>query len=209
MDDKELSGPAPQPYRAFEDENESNAMDHSLAKNLWMIAVLSRSPPPHVNQWHSWQIYANAEDPPSFLYKSETAYDEENEDMGLFCGFLIVRVYRHIFTGPSSAMNPTVKVNKSKARKFKLTEVTGRTITYASVQVCDYFSAFHVWSIFIRHTLPFHPWANGARLTIFSTFICFMIILWPCLKRIRRIPGWSKLLSGGMSRSQSCLFFRS
>jgi len=48
------------------------------------------------------------------------------------------------FTGPSSAMNPTVKVNKSKARKFKLTEVTERTIAYVSVQVCDYFSAFHV-----------------------------------------------------------------
>ena len=46
MDDEELSGPAPQPYRAFEDENESNAVDHSLATNLWMIAVLSCSPPP-------------------------------------------------------------------------------------------------------------------------------------------------------------------
>jgi len=33
MDDEELSGPAPQPYRAFEDENESNAVDF-LAKNL-------------------------------------------------------------------------------------------------------------------------------------------------------------------------------
>ena len=89
-------------------------------------------------------IQITDKDLPSFLYESETAYDEENEDMGLFRGFLLVRVYRHIFTGPSSAMNPTVKVNKSKARKFKLTEVTGRTIAYASVQVCDYFSAFHV-----------------------------------------------------------------
>jgi len=89
-------------------------------------------------------IQITDEDLPSFLYESETAYDEENEDMGLFRGFLLVRVYRHIFTGPSSAMNPTVKVNKSKARKFKLTEVTGRTIAYASVQVCDYFSTFHV-----------------------------------------------------------------
>jgi hypothetical protein len=84
------------------------------------------------------------EDFPSFLYESGTAYDEENEDVGLFRGFLLVRVYRHIFTGPSSAMNPTAKVNKSKARKFKLTEVTGRTIAYASVQVRDYFSAFRV-----------------------------------------------------------------
>jgi hypothetical protein len=82
-------------------------------------------------------IQITDEDLPSFLYESETAYDGENEDIGLFHGFLLVRVYRHIFTGPSSAMNPTAKVNKSKARKFKLTEVNGRTIAYASVQVRD------------------------------------------------------------------------
>ena len=89
-------------------------------------------------------IQITDEDLPSFLYENETAYDRENEDMGLFRGFLLVRVYRHIFTGPSSAMNPTAKVNKTKARKFKLTEVTGRTIAYASVQVRDCFSVFHV-----------------------------------------------------------------
>jgi hypothetical protein len=82
------------------------------------------------------------EDFPSFLYDTETAYDEENEDIGLFRGFLLVRVYRHIFTGPSSAMNPTAKVNKSKARKFRLAEVTGRTIAYACVQVRECVSTF-------------------------------------------------------------------
>jgi hypothetical protein len=76
------------------------------------------------------------EDFPSFLYESETYYDADNEDIGLFRGYLLVRVYRHIFTGPSSAMRPAAKVNKTKAKKFKLTEVTGRTIAYASVQVC-------------------------------------------------------------------------
>jgi hypothetical protein len=75
---------------------------------------------------------------PSFLYETDTLYDEDNEYLGLFQGYLLVRVYRHIFTGPSSAMNPMTKVNKSKARKFKLTKVTGRTIAYASVQVCSF-----------------------------------------------------------------------
>jgi hypothetical protein len=89
-------------------------------------------------------IQITDEDLSSFLYESETVYDQENEDLGLFRGFLLVRVYRHIFTGPSSAMNPTAKVNKSKARKFKLTEITGRTIAYASVQVRDCFSIFHI-----------------------------------------------------------------
>ena len=32
-------------------------------------------------------------------------------------------------------MNPSAKANKNKAKKSKLTEVTGRTIAYASVQV--------------------------------------------------------------------------
>src|ERR671928_1677970 len=82
------------------------------------------------------------EDLPSFLYESGTAYDRENEDIGLFRGFLLVRVYRHIFTGPSSALNPTAKINKNKARKFKLTEVTRRTIAYASIQVRGCFSVF-------------------------------------------------------------------
>jgi hypothetical protein len=81
-------------------------------------------------------IQITDEDFPSFLYESDTFYDEGNEDIGLFRGYLLVRVYRHIFTGPTSAMNPAAKANKSKAKKFKLTEVTGRTIAYASVQVC-------------------------------------------------------------------------
>jgi hypothetical protein len=75
---------------------------------------------------------------PSFLYEKETLYDKDNEDLGLFRGYLLVRVYRHIFTGPSSAINPMTKVNKSKAKKFNLTKVTGRTIGYASVQVCSF-----------------------------------------------------------------------
>ena len=90
------------------------------------------------------KVQITDEDFPSFLYEIETAYDEENEDIGLFRGFLLVRVYRHIFTGPSSAMNPNTRVNKSKARKFRLTEVTGRTIAYACVQVHRFLSTFHV-----------------------------------------------------------------
>ena len=80
-------------------------------------------------------IQITDEDFPSFLYKSETFYNEDNEDIGLFRRYLLVHVYHSIFTGPTSAMNPTAKVNKSKAKKFKLTEVTGRTIAYASLQV--------------------------------------------------------------------------
>ncbi len=49
------------------------------------------------------------------------------------------QAYRHIFTGPSSALNPNSRgPHKTKAKKFKLTKVTGRTIAYASVQVSDF-----------------------------------------------------------------------
>jgi hypothetical protein len=82
------------------------------------------------------------EDFPSFLYENDSVYDPENEDAGLFRGFLLVRVYRHIFTGPTSAMDPNVKANKFKAKKFKLTKVTGRTIAYACIQVLFFFSLF-------------------------------------------------------------------
>lgn len=81
------------------------------------------------------KIKITDEDFPTFLYEYETAYDEQNEDIGLFRGFLLVRVFRHIFTGPTSAMDPKTKPNKSKAKKFRLTKVTGRMIAYASVQV--------------------------------------------------------------------------
>ncbi len=85
-------------------------------------------------------IQITDEDFPSFLYENKTLYDKDNEDIGLFCGYILVRVYRHIFTAPTSAMNTTAKANKSRAKKFKLTQVTRRTIAYASVQVRQLFS---------------------------------------------------------------------
>ena len=89
-----------------------------------------------MNRVSDSKINITDEDFPSFLYENETAYDEENEDIGLFRGFLLVRVFRHIFTGPTSAMDPKTKAKKSKAKKFRLTKVTRRMIAYASVQVC-------------------------------------------------------------------------
>ena len=76
-------------------------------------------------------IQITDEDFPSFLYENETFYNEDNKDRS----YLLVHVYCHIFTSPTSAMNSTAKANKSKTKGFKLTEVTGRTIAYASVQV--------------------------------------------------------------------------
>lgn len=84
-------------------------------------------------------IQITDEDFPSFLYASGTVYEEDNEDLGLFQGFLLVRVYQHIFTGPSSAINPGFKANKYKAKKFNLTQVTRRK---RSGEVSHYFFAY-------------------------------------------------------------------
>jgi hypothetical protein len=100
-------------------------------------------------------------DLPSFLYDQKVQYNESDEVTGLFRGFLLVRVrrysvnhllrlqiclqvYRHIFTGPSTAMNPTHNAPKSKAKMFNLKVVTGRTIAYACVQARDCFCSFSV-----------------------------------------------------------------
>ena len=37
-------------------------------------------------------LQRTADDFPSFLYEDGTTYDEDNEDTGLFRGFLLVRV---------------------------------------------------------------------------------------------------------------------
>jgi len=109
-------------------------------------------------------VLLTANEFPSFLYETGTIYDEKNEEVGLFRGFLLVRVglffidyesrdvafqvFRHIFTGPSTAMNSSTGPHKTKAKKFKLTEVTGRTIAYASVQA----SGFPIVSLIFTNT---------------------------------------------------------
>jgi hypothetical protein len=46
------------------------------------------------------------------------------------------QVFRHIFTGPSSALGtPSQGTKNPKATIYGLTAVTGRTIAYAAVQV--------------------------------------------------------------------------
>lgn len=101
-----------------------DALDHLLTRSRDFL-----------NRVADGKVQITDEDFPTFLYESETVYDEQNEDIGLFRGFLLVRVFRHIFTGPTSAMDPKTRANKSKAKKFKLIKVTGRMIAYAAIQV--------------------------------------------------------------------------
>lgn len=86
---------------------------------------------------------------PSFMYDVDL-FEEGRTEKGLCWGYFLVpyqllvskcilkiqQVFRHIFTGPSSAISKTSRASKpSKAQLHCLIEVTGRTIAYAAVQV--------------------------------------------------------------------------
>jgi hypothetical protein len=90
---------------------------------------------------------------PSFLYPQGTTPDVEDDQAGLFRGYLLLmvciyliplkrltdflQVYQQIFTGPRSATHPEIakKGRSSKARLHNLTMVTARTIAYTCVIV--------------------------------------------------------------------------
>ncbi|KAF8152288.1 hypothetical protein B0H34DRAFT_821131 [Crassisporium funariophilum] len=90
-------------------------------------------------------IDITADDLPTFLYESGTSYNEDDECTGLSQGHVLVRVYQHLFTGERSALNPKGGATKNKSRKFKLEEVTPRTIAYASVQTYIALASMPQW----------------------------------------------------------------
>jgi hypothetical protein len=101
---------------------------------------------------------------PAFLYPQGTNPDLENDEEGLFRGYLLPRVvwfqvilmyvqilivkqvFRQIFTSPSSALKPDTakKGRPSKARLHHLTTVTGRTIAYTCVIVSVHLPRSHL-----------------------------------------------------------------
>ncbi|KAH9932169.1 hypothetical protein B0H21DRAFT_699730, partial [Amylocystis lapponica] len=74
---------------------------------------------------------------PSFLY-SDDAYDINDFDIGLLRGAFLLKVYKHIFTGPSSALKdtpgPSAGTKAPIGKKNGLTKPTPETIAYAAVQ---------------------------------------------------------------------------
>ncbi|KAF8891584.1 hypothetical protein CPB84DRAFT_1683224 [Gymnopilus junonius] len=101
------------------------------------------------NQIFDGKLVITDNDFPSFMYESGTQYDPDDETSGLFRGFLLVRVFRHIFTGPSSALEASRDANKTKAKVFHIKKVTGRMIAYAAVQTYLALSSAKKWTNFI------------------------------------------------------------
>ncbi|KIL55570.1 hypothetical protein M378DRAFT_28536, partial [Amanita muscaria Koide BX008] len=54
---------------------------------------------------------------PSFLYDEDIPYDPHNKDAGLLKGHVLIRAYRHIITGPRTALNPDlIKAKNSRCK---------------------------------------------------------------------------------------------
>ncbi|KAG6896814.1 hypothetical protein C0992_005914 [Termitomyces sp. T32_za158] len=84
---------------------------------------------------------------PSFLFDLDEL-DKNNPMQGFLRGHVLVRVYRHIYTGPSSSLHGNrcaTKPAKSHIHKHK--NVTGRGIAYAAVQARFAISSSEKWCI--------------------------------------------------------------
>ncbi|KAF8347496.1 hypothetical protein F5887DRAFT_881789, partial [Amanita rubescens] len=74
---------------------------------------------------------------PTFLYDELQHYDPEHKLSGLLEGHVVIRVYRHIMTGPRTACEPnliTLKNNRCKTGKLAFTKSDKYTIAYAATQ---------------------------------------------------------------------------
>ncbi|KAK2459412.1 hypothetical protein APHAL10511_008567 [Amanita phalloides] len=74
---------------------------------------------------------------PAYLYDEAIPYDPDNKDAGLLQGHALIRTYRHIITGPRTALNPRLikaKNGRCKSEKIVLTRSDAYTIAYAVSQ---------------------------------------------------------------------------
>ncbi|THH30490.1 hypothetical protein EUX98_g3688, partial [Antrodiella citrinella] len=94
------------------------------------------------------QLKASSKVLPAFLY-GDTPYNPNNICDGLFKSDLIARVYRRIFTGPGSVLEPgkPSRGRQSNSKKNHLTQATPRTIAYAAMQVRFMLSSSEHWEV--------------------------------------------------------------
>lgn len=90
---------------------------------------------------------------PSFVY-DEKSYDPHNILKGLFRGFFLVRVFRHIFTGPRTALKVTdgpIAGKPWNAQILGMLSVTKYSIAYAAVQARQLLNSQEEWSVEDAH----------------------------------------------------------
>ncbi|KAI0070581.1 hypothetical protein K474DRAFT_1776724 [Panus rudis PR-1116 ss-1] len=93
-----------------------------------------------------------ADDWPRFLYPDGRAYNPNDEFTDIFRGHLLLRVVKHIFTGPGTwNMGPGEQKGKpSIAKLIGMTSITSRAIAYAAVQARFAICGSQDWSAMDR-----------------------------------------------------------
>ncbi|KAG1721734.1 hypothetical protein EDD22DRAFT_962429 [Suillus occidentalis] len=102
------------------------------------------------NKFDSASLKVTAALWPAFLYPGNTAgedFDPEDIIEGLFRGYLLERVIKHIFTSPSSALKAggSSGTRACNAKLHGMKEVGAEHITYAAVQARFAISSLEKW----------------------------------------------------------------
>ncbi|KAI0070507.1 hypothetical protein K474DRAFT_1702125 [Panus rudis PR-1116 ss-1] len=97
-------------------------------------------------------VEITADDWPRFLYPDGRAYNPNDEFTDIFRGHLLLRVVKHIFTGPGTwNMGPSEQKGKpSIAKLIGMTSITSRAIAYAAVQARFAICGSQDWSAMDR-----------------------------------------------------------
>ncbi|KAF8874233.1 hypothetical protein BD779DRAFT_1678822 [Infundibulicybe gibba] len=133
------------------DCKDSRGFNHAVTAQMLcpmrLIKKFDRDPQLFMERVKDGQIKIRALDYASWMYDTDM-YDPEEIDRGLLRGYFLLRVYRHIFTGPATATSlkhPGSK--KSKGIIHHLAYPTPRTIAYAAIQARLALSAAPKWGI--------------------------------------------------------------
>ncbi|KZP17796.1 hypothetical protein FIBSPDRAFT_1046648 [Athelia psychrophila] len=102
-----------------------------------------------IEQLQAGSVSVTPGDRATFLYNEEDDYDTEDPAKGLFRGYLVVRVAKHIWTAPSSASKSKAGAGKStranNAKLHRMKRFTGRQIAYIVVQTWFALSSMESW----------------------------------------------------------------
>ncbi|KAG1768272.1 hypothetical protein EV702DRAFT_1203360 [Suillus placidus] len=113
------------------------------------LTKFKRDPAEGQKKLASGGILMTANDFPAFLWSGNPPgcdYDDEAMTEGLFQGYLIEHVLRHIFTGPSTALGQDSRATRTcNAALHNMTTVEAEHIAYACVQARFGISAQNKW----------------------------------------------------------------
>ncbi|KAK1234266.1 hypothetical protein PQX77_002534 [Marasmius sp. AFHP31] len=111
------------------------------------LAAYKKDPVRTLSNANNKKLNIVAKNWPIFLYDMSMV-DYNDKWKGLLRGYLLVRVYRFVFTGPSSALTGKRKTSKKpNADIHGLKQATGGTIAYAACQTRHAISSKAIWGV--------------------------------------------------------------